>query len=64
MFSETAMIPEGTTMTLSEGNIYNCFRNVLARYNNNTFSVTWVNGTTYSFTIPDGGFLLMIWVHT
>lgn len=56
MLSETAIIPDGTTMTLSEANIYNCFRNVLARYGNNTFSVTWINNQTYNFTIQDGGY--------
>jgi len=34
--------------------IYKQFFNITKAYNNNTFSITWINGTVYNFTFPDG----------
>ena len=34
--------------------IYKQFFNITQAYNNNTFSITWIDGTVYQFTIPDG----------
>lgn len=34
--------------------VYNSTYNIASKYNNNTYSIKWVNGTVYNFTIPDG----------
>lgn len=54
-FSEQVTIREGTTMTLAESSVYNCFKNVHQYYGNNTFSINWLT-TLSNFTIPDGGY--------
>jgi hypothetical protein len=55
MFSEQVTIKEGTTMTLAESSIYNCFKNIHQYYGNNTFSINWLS-TLSNFTIPNGGY--------
>lgn len=42
------------TMSISHYAVYNATYNISASLGNNTFSITWVDGTNKSFTIPDG----------
>lgn len=55
-FTNAVEIPDGSVMTLNSASLYNCFYNISPKYNNNTFSLTWTNGTTYNYTIPTGGY--------
>ncbi len=34
--------------------VYNSTYNISSKYNNNTYSIKWIDGTVYSYTIPDG----------
>lgn len=55
-FVNAVEIPEGSVMTLNSASLYNCFFNISPRYNNQAFSIKWIDGVTYSYTIPQGGY--------
>ena len=44
----------GRKVSLVYCSIYKQFFNITQAYNNNTFSIKWINGTVYNFTFPDG----------
>lgn len=45
---------EGDKLGLVKCSIYNCVYNVSSDRGNNKYSVTWIDGTVYNYTIPDG----------
>lgn len=44
----------GCTVSLHSLAMNNSFFNIKAKYNNNRFSIKWINGSIYDFVIPDG----------
>lgn len=45
---------QGDEIALVKASIYNCVYNISAARGNNTFSITWIDGIQYNFTIRDG----------
>lgn len=45
-------------LSLVSANCYNSTFNVKSAYDNNRIGIKWINGTIYSFTIPDGTYSL------
>jgi hypothetical protein len=45
---------QDTTISLMSIVFYNSLFNIKAKYDNNTFSIKWIDDEVYSFTIPDG----------
>ncbi len=45
---------QGDKLALVKCSIYNCVTNISSDRANNKFSVIWIDGTTYNYTIPDG----------
>lgn len=39
---------------ISKANVYNCIYNISTEYNNNTFTIKWIDGVEKTFTIRDG----------
>lgn len=44
----------GSKLALLRTTIYNCVYNISAAYGNNTFSVKWIDGSTYNAVVKDG----------
>jgi hypothetical protein len=44
----------GSKLALLRTTIYNAVYNISASYGNNTFSITWIDGTTYNVVVKDG----------
>ena len=40
-------------VSLDSLSLYNSIFNITAKYGNNQFSIQWIDGTVYNFTIPD-----------
>ena len=46
--------PAGTTINLNSASIYNSFKNIHTRFNNNTFTITFL-GTSFNITMDNQG---------
>lgn len=53
-FPNQRIFKRGDSLSLMSVNIYNQTFNIAPKYNNDKFSIIWINGTTYNFTIPPG----------
>ena len=52
-FPNGGVVFKDDLVAVQQVSIYNSVFNITSSNNNNTLSYQWVNGTTYSFTIPD-----------
>ncbi len=57
-FNNEVQFKEGSKLALLRTTIYNCVYNISSQYNNNTFSIKWVDGSVYNATIKDGYYSL------
>jgi hypothetical protein len=53
-FRTTASFDANTRLSVNKVSIYNSTYNIKASYNNNTYSIRWIDGTLYNFILPDG----------